>query len=307
MEDNSKASILDFISKEDIASDLPPMICEEAITFLATLLCGHYQHLDRKIAVRAVLDREKVESTIIAPGIALPHARLPGLDKTMVAVGTSRLGIDFGVSGAEKVNVIILVLTPRSDAGTYLRLVAGISKVLRAPEMRGKLAACSSSREVHRLLSSTASPVPSYVKAKDVMDPKPVTLRESDDLAKVIEVLCRNGVMDVSITDEEGDLRGVIAIEQLLKLSLPEHLLWMEDLSPIMLFQPLSQFLLQEKEMKVADFMSENYVSVRAETPAIQLAKIFLTQGTRQIQVVEGRRLMGIVDAHNFVSELFWK
>ena len=100
--------------------------------------------------------------------------------------------------------------------------------------------------------------------------------------------------------------RGVIAIEDLLGLSLPQHLLWMEDLTPIENFEPFSELLRKDSETKVADFMRDKFVAILPETPAIQLAKIFLMQGIRQIQVVEGSRFLGSVNLDSFISQIFW-
>jgi len=58
--------------------------------------------------------------------------------------------------------------------------------------------------------------------------------------------------------------------------------------------------------MKLADFMREEYVKVSPDVPAIQLAKMFLMEKTRQILVMEGRHLTGVVNLHSFISKLFW-
>jgi CBS domain-containing protein len=112
--------------------------------------------------------------------------------------------------------------------------------------------------------------------------------------------------MDIPIVDSEGDLRGTIAIEDLLRQSLPQHLLWMEDLSPIANFEPFAELLRKDEETKVADFMHDKYVSIHPETPAIQLAKMFLMNNVRQIQVVDGKKFIGVVNLHSFNAQVFW-
>jgi CBS domain-containing protein len=135
---------------------------------------------------------------------------------------------------------------------------------------------------------------------------RPVTLLESAPLGTVIDTLCSRPLYDIPVVDEQGDVRGVVAPEDLLRLSLPEHLLWMDDLTPIIQFEPLADLLRKERDMKLADFMREEYVKVAPDVPAIQLAKIFLMDKTRQILVMEGRRLLGVVNLRSFISKLFW-
>ena len=148
--------------------------------------------------------------------------------------------------------------------------------------------------------------MPPFLKARNLMETRPVTLLESDDLKKTIDAFCSRHVLDIPVVDEEGDLRGILSLEDLLRLSLPEHLLWMHDLSPILHFEPFADLLRHDTERKVADFMREEYVSVIPDVPAIQLAKVFLTQQARQILVIQGRKLLGVVDLDAFVAKIFW-
>ena len=111
------------------------------------------------------------------------------------------------------------------------------------------------------------------------------------------------------VEDKSGvleELRGVIGPEDLLRFSLPEHLLWMNDLSPILNFQPFAELLRKDQETRVADFMREEPLVVSPETPAMELARLFITRGVPQILVAEGRKLLGIVNLKEFTSQIFW-
>jgi mannitol/fructose-specific phosphotransferase system IIA component (Ntr-type) len=299
-------SLSDFIKRENIICNLPSISRDDVVKQLVTRLVKNEGGFKGEAATYAVLDREKVSATVIAPGIALPHARLVGLEAPIVAIATSGKGIDFEAENEEPVNVIILVLTPKSDPGVYLRLMAAVSKALSVPRMRKRLAVATSSEQVAKLLAEGEAALPAYLTARNIMDPNPITLAEGDTLAAVIEAFSVNRLMDIPIVDEDGDLRGLVALEDVLRLSLPEHLLWMEDLSPILHFEPFAELLRKDEETKVADFMREDYVSIHPDTPAIQLAKMFLRNRVRQIQVMEGRHFVGVVNVENFVAQLFW-
>jgi len=80
-----------------------------------------------------------------------------------------------------------------------------------------------------------------------------------------ITALCSRRMLDIPVVDEEGDLRGVIGMEDLLRQSLPQHLLWMEDLTPILRFEPFADMMKKDHETKLADFMSEEFISVSPE------------------------------------------
>ncbi len=112
---------------------------------------------------------------------------------------------------------------------------------------------------------------------------------------------------ELVVLDRDGDLRGVLALTDLLKYSLPEHLLWMNDLSPINRFQPFSEVLRNAGETKVADVMREEFISVEKSVPAIQLAKLFTMHQLRQLVITDGGRFAGVVELKAFCAKLFWE
>lgn len=306
MTPRKESSFADFLREEDIIAGLRGRGRNEVVEELVDLLHRHGAGFDREAAVRAILEREEVSPTVVAPGVALPHARLEGLSRPRVAVGTSAAGVDFGTTEGGPVHVVVLMLAPKADPGAYLRLLAAASKVLADPQLRSRLAGCTSSKEAYGTLTAGTVSLPTYLAARNVMDVHPVTLRESNTLAETLQTFFTEHVWDVPVVDEEGDLRGVVALEDVLRMSFPPHFLWMEDLSSILHFQPFSEVLRKDRETKVADFMRERYVSVRPDTPAIELAKLFLAREVRQIQVLEGRRLVGVVNLESFMAQVFW-
>ena len=66
--------------------------------------------------------------TGLGSGIAIPHARLPGLDQAMVVVGTSKEGVQWNAVDGKPAHLIFLVLTPAEDTQTQLEVLATIAK-----------------------------------------------------------------------------------------------------------------------------------------------------------------------------------
>ncbi len=306
MPERQESRFSDFLKLENIVCHVTATGWEDAIAELVDLLHKNEDSFDKDVVVAACIEREKASSTVIAPRLALPHARLDDVERLLVAIGTSAEGIPFASQERGLVNVIILIVTPKADPGLYLQALSALTRDLGGPDAPERLAASRSAQEIYDLFTKRAVQLPPYLKARHVMEAHPLTLLESDDLKKTIDLFCSKQVLDIPVVDEEGDLRGAVSLGDLLRLSLPEHLLWMHDLSHILHFEPFADLLRHDKESKVADFMRDDYVGVNAEVPAIQLAKVFLTQNVRQILVVDERRLLGTVDMSAFMAKLFW-
>ena len=89
---------------------------------------------------------------------------------------------------------------------------------------------------------------------------------------------------------------------------MPEHVLWLEDLTPMYRFQPFSEVLKGANDTKVADVMRTEFTSVSESVPAVQIAKLFLVNQIGQLIVVDSAgRLAGIVQLRKFAARLFWE
>jgi mannitol/fructose-specific phosphotransferase system IIA component (Ntr-type)/CBS domain-containing protein len=294
----------DCLSREAVLFETGATDRDDVLTRLVQVLDETRDGFDRDVAIEALKERESVLPTVIAPGVALPHARLEELETPFVAIATTKSGIIFDAD-KDPVNLILLVLTPKSDPSAYLRVLSMLSGALKDLDVPQWIQTASVDDICH-LFDAGDGASKEFLTAADVMNREPVTLLESSTLADAIDTFCSKQMMDISVVDEEGDLRGVIGMEDLLRQSLPEHLLWMEDLTPILRFEPFADMIKKDHETKLADFMREDQVTVTTDTPAVQLAKIFLRQGVRQIQVLDERQLVGVVSLTGFTTKLFW-
>ncbi len=296
-----------FLAESNIVCNIKAKNSHELIEKLSERLCKTTPGLNKKNIVKAVIARENIVPTVIAPGLAVPHARMADVDRMLVALATSRDGIDFNSPGMPLVKVAVLILTPKDDPGLHLQVLSALAKDFQDPEKTERVAGLEDAAAVLDYFTSGALKLPSFVRARDLMTRKPVTLQESDTLHKVIETFALEKAKTIPVLDNEGDLRGIVSLEDILKFSLPEHLLWMNDLSSIYRFQPFADMLKSDEETKLADFMNEDMISVDIDIPAVQLAKLFIMHKVEQILVIDEGKLAGVVNIKDFVLKLFWE
>jgi PTS system nitrogen regulatory IIA component len=296
-----------FLAESNIVCNIKAGDSKELIKILAEQLCKTTAGLDKDNIIKAVIARESVVPTVIAPGLAVPHARMPDVDRLLVAVGTSVEGIEFDSPGMPPVKIAVLILTPKNDPGLHIQVLSALAKDFEDTENIERVAALEDSAAVMDYFTTGELKLPSFVRARDLMNRKPVTLQESDTLEKVIETFAVNKVKTIPVLDNENDLRGIVSLEDILKFSLPEHLLWMNDLSSIYRFQPFADMLKSDEETKLADFMNEDMITVDINLPAMQLAKLFIMHKVDQILVVDKGKLAGVVNMQDFVIKLFWE
>ncbi len=277
------------------------------ITELAERVAYNTAGLDSKSILEAVKAREEVLPTVITDGLAVPHARIGNIDTLILAVATSKDGVDFHVAGMGPVKVAVLMLSPLDSPALHLKLLAALARKFSKKETIDTASRMCNVDEIMSVFCCENNEIPRFLRAGDLMDSSPVTLLESDTLHTAIEKLATTGVSEIILLDEDGDLRGVVSQSDILRFSLPEHLLWMDDLSSIYNFQPFAEILREDEETKLADFMREDMVKVDAEVPAIQLAKEFLMQKVDQIVVTRNGKFAGTVTLESFNRKVFWE
>lgn len=308
MTENGKQHLGDFLSTNNILCGVRASTPEEILTLLLETVKRHVPTLDLELAKREVQAREALFPTVIAPGLAVPHARLPGLNEPIVAMACSQDGVSSPGSRFGDVKVTILLLTPLDEPNLHLQLFAALSSDFSREGMVDRIGGLATPLEVLNELSGrNAAEIPDYLTAGDVMTAPPETLLETDTLNKAIRAFATQECEELVVLDNSGDLRGTLALSQLLKKSLPEHLLWMENLAPIYRFQPFSEMLKSADETKIADVMNEEFISVESDVPAIQLAKLFLVHRLRQLIITKKGKFAGVVELRAFCARLFWE
>ncbi|MBP5532105.1 MAG: PTS sugar transporter subunit IIA [Lentisphaeria bacterium] len=279
---------------------------DELLRELLRLLKRHHPGLDLEAAEREVTAREALFPTVIAPGLALPHARMPNLDMPLMGMVCTPDGVDFN-SELGKVQITILLLTPSDDPNLHLQIIAELARVFSDTTMVDRVLECPGPAGVLELFDTNPRDGKEFPVAGDVMTPPPAVLHETDTLAEAIRRFATCKWPELVVLDDEGDARGVLALTDLLKYSLPEHLLWMDDLSFIDRFQPFAEVLRTAGETRVADVMREDFMTVDKSAPAIQVAKLFTVHQLRILVITDRGKYAGAVELKAFCAKLFWE
>ena len=97
-------------------------------------------------------EREQLGTTGIGSGIAIPHCKLPGLARGVVAVGLTPQGVDFGAADGKPVQVLFLVVSPSGSPAEHLQILAALSRWVRADRHAEKILALRDPAAVYDLL-----------------------------------------------------------------------------------------------------------------------------------------------------------
>jgi len=99
--------------------------------------------------LHVILERERLGSTGIGDGVAIPHGKMKGIHTILCAFGRSVGGVDFDALDRKPVHIFFLLLAPEDSASLHLKMLSRISKMLRDPFLRKKLLEATDSHALY--------------------------------------------------------------------------------------------------------------------------------------------------------------
>jgi len=150
--EDTAMKIMDILKKEFILEELKAKSKREVLVELATVFARGKIKFDPETMLHVLLEREKLGSTGIGDGIAIPHGKLAGLDEMVIAFGRSREGVDFEAMDGKPAHLFFLLMAPENSAGQHLKALAKISRMLKDAVFRKYLLAAKTHDDLYQAL-----------------------------------------------------------------------------------------------------------------------------------------------------------
>ncbi len=139
-------------------ADAVTRVKEQVIAEMAGALgrAGCFRDTDLPDIVRAVMGRERIGTTGIGQGIAIPHSRHPAVDRLIGSLAISPGGIPFKSLDGDPAYVFVLLVSPQDQPGVHLRALEAVVRTMRDEEFVRRLRACQTQDEIWNLLETAA-------------------------------------------------------------------------------------------------------------------------------------------------------
>ncbi len=141
------AASLNAVSKKQLLQEMAEMAVN----------CGAIANaaIKPRDVVSAVMERERLGSTGVGSGVAIPHARLDGLDMVKAVFARLETPLEYDAVDDRPVDLVVLLLAPLDAGGDHLKALAQVSRLLRREETRARLRAAPNVESIYMLLTDT--------------------------------------------------------------------------------------------------------------------------------------------------------
>jgi len=153
--------ITDFLKQELVVAELQATDKAGVLAELAQKMAEEYPALAQEKYAnlsaadleRVLWERERLESTGIADGVAIPHGKMASLSELVAAFGRSSAGIDFQAIDGKPSHIFFVLVAPENSVGLHLKALARISRLCKNQSFRTRLLEAKDANELFQAIS----------------------------------------------------------------------------------------------------------------------------------------------------------
>ncbi|BCR05486.1 PTS fructose transporter subunit IIA [Desulfuromonas versatilis] len=145
--------IVDLLNPAAIVADLKAEGKNEVLAELTDAMRKAASSLDRDEVIQVLQERERLGSTGIGEGVAIPHGKLKDIDNLLISFGRSKAGVEFDSMDGKPAHLFFLLVAPEESVGVHLKTLARISKLLKNPAVRRRLMEAGDGQGIYDIIA----------------------------------------------------------------------------------------------------------------------------------------------------------
>jgi PTS system nitrogen regulatory IIA component len=140
--------ITDFLDVSKVLPNLKGRDKQTVLKEMAERMVSRDHSMDARKLLEVLLEREKISSTAIGEGVAIPHGKMAGVERVCGVFARSREGVDFDSLDGGPTHLFFLLIAPENSAADHLKALARISRLLKDAAFRARLMAGKTGEEI---------------------------------------------------------------------------------------------------------------------------------------------------------------
>jgi PTS system nitrogen regulatory IIA component len=145
----------EILEENNIIPELKAREKKGVLEELADVVYNNDPSIDKGALVKVLVERERLGSTGIGDGVAIPHGKLSGVTNPIVSFGRSKEGLGFDSMDGQPTYLFFLLVAPENSSGVHLQVLARIAKILKRSSFRKKLMEASTQKELYQTIIQT--------------------------------------------------------------------------------------------------------------------------------------------------------
>jgi fructose-specific phosphotransferase system IIA component len=140
--------IIDILNEEVVQTNLPGSTKTDIINAMVDLAASQPQVLDKEKLREAILEREKIMSTGVGSGFAIPHGKTDAVKDIVAAFAVTAQPIDYQSLDDQPVRIVFLLVGRENMVGPHIKLLSRISRLMNKEEFRKRLLEAAAPQDI---------------------------------------------------------------------------------------------------------------------------------------------------------------
>ncbi len=145
--------IVEILRPDAVIADLAGNSAAAVLAELCRPLAARCS-IDAQTLLETLLEREKLGSTGIGEGVAIPHGKVAGLGNLVASFGRSRAGLDFKAIDGKPTHLFFTLFAPQNSAGAHLKALARVSRIFKNGAFRQAILEAQDAAAIYRLIEA---------------------------------------------------------------------------------------------------------------------------------------------------------
>ncbi|MBW2185582.1 MAG: PTS fructose transporter subunit IIA [Desulfuromonadales bacterium C00003068] len=150
-------NIVELLNSESVEAEIKSTTKDNVLAEMTDVLLRSAPGLNRNEVLTVLRERERLGSTGIGEGVAIPHGKLKDIDQLILSFGRSKAGVDFDSMDGKPAHLFFLLLAPEDSISIHLKTLARISKLLKDQDVREQLLTAGTADDIYKIIQEKES------------------------------------------------------------------------------------------------------------------------------------------------------
>lgn len=253
----------------------------------------------------ALRQREAQFSTALGNGMMMPHARFADLTSELVLLVTLARPLPLPTPDGKPVKVVCMVLIPEAHPMRGLKIISGLARLLRDPEITARLAMQETPEQVMECLQTMDYQPPEALTAEEIMRPCSLSALPDCSLKQLTRTMAEQHIESVPVLTRDDVMVGEVTCAELFKIGIPDFFSQLRSVGFIRYFDPFDQYFEMESGATAGEVMSRKYRSLTPDATMIEVVFAISVQKYRQLYVLSAEgKLLGVIDQASLLERI---
>jgi PTS system nitrogen regulatory IIA component len=244
----------------------------------------------------AVLERENEHATNVGEGVAMPHARVAGLEGAVFCLARLAEPIPFGSTEPEPVDLVMLFVVSEEEPQLALQVMSRFARLSREPEARERLMREKDPVKLAGFFTKRILRVEEQVLAADIMRKPEVDVYPDTPLHTVTRLMSDHTLNAVSVIEPDGTIVGIITCDALFQVGMPPFFRQLKTIAFISNYDPFREYFRFERDAVARDVMTSEFATLPEEATILEVIFALAVEKHPKVYIARDGKRIGVID-----------